>query len=64
MPANAQRAETGQRGADYLARALSRPNLRLITNAMVHRVIFEGKRAVGVECAHAGSHSVPPLDGR
>jgi choline dehydrogenase len=35
----------------YLARALSRPNLQLITNAMVYRVIFDGKRAVGVEFA-------------
>jgi len=34
---------------------LSRPNLRLITNAMVHRVIFEGKRAVGVEFARGGA---------
>jgi len=39
----------------YLASALSRPNLRLITNAMVHRLIFGGKRAVGVEFFRGGA---------
>ena len=32
----------------YLHPALKRPNLRLITDAMVHRVIFDGKRAIGI----------------
>jgi choline dehydrogenase len=54
-----QQTRNGRRRASaartYLARALSRPNLRLITNAMVHRVIFDGKRAVGVEFARGGA---------
>ena len=33
----------------YLHPALDRPNLDLITRALVHRVVFEGNRAVGVE---------------
>ena len=32
----------------YLKPAMRRPNLRVITNALTHRVIIEGKRAVGV----------------
>jgi choline dehydrogenase len=54
-----QQTRNGRRRASaartYLAQALSRPNLRLVTNAMVHRVIFEGTRAVGVEFAPRGS---------
>jgi choline dehydrogenase len=54
-----QQTRNGRRRASaartYLARALSRPNLRLITNAMVRRVIFEGKSAVGVEFARGGA---------
>ena len=53
-----QQTRKGRRRASaartYLAQALSRPNLRLITNAMVHRVIFEGKRALGVEFGRGG----------
>lgn len=33
----------------YLRPALSRPNLRVIKNALVRRIVFEGTRAVGVE---------------
>jgi choline dehydrogenase len=33
----------------YLHPALDRPNLDLITRALVHRVVFDGNRAVGVE---------------
>jgi choline dehydrogenase len=33
----------------YLHPVLSRQNLKVITRAMVHRVIFDGKRATGVE---------------
>jgi len=48
-----QQTRNGRRRASaartYLGQALTRPNLRLVTNAMVHRVVFEGKRAVGVE---------------
>jgi choline dehydrogenase len=43
----------------YLRPALKRPNLRVITGALVHRVMFDGKRAVGVEYSRNGStHNV------
>ena len=35
----------------YLRPAMGRPNLQVVTNALVHRVILDGKRAVGVEYA-------------
>src|SRR5690606_37040298 len=33
----------------YLTPALARPNLHVITNAQATRIVFEGRRAVGVE---------------
>lgn len=33
----------------FLRPALNRPNLKVVTNAQARRVLFEGKRAVGVE---------------
>lgn len=33
----------------YLARALNRPNLELVTDALVHRVLVQGDRCTGVE---------------
>jgi choline dehydrogenase len=38
----------------YLRPALERGNLTLMTRSLVHRVIFSGRRAVGVEVEHAG----------
>jgi len=38
----------------YLRPALKRPNLTVITDALVHRVLFEGKRATGVEFERGG----------
>ena len=38
----------------YLRPALARPNLTLMSRALVHRVVFSGQRAVGVEVEHAG----------
>ncbi len=38
----------------YLAPALSRPNLRVITGAHVNRIIIENRRAVGVEFLQNG----------
>jgi choline dehydrogenase len=38
----------------YLRPAMARPNLRVITGAMVRRVVFEGRRAVGVEFERGG----------
>jgi choline dehydrogenase len=38
----------------YLRQAQARPNLTLMTQALVHRVIFSGRRAIGVEVEHTG----------
>ncbi|HEX3954479.1 MAG TPA: GMC family oxidoreductase N-terminal domain-containing protein [Stellaceae bacterium] len=38
----------------YLRAAMKRPNLEIITDALVHRVLFEGKRAAGVEFSRGG----------
>lgn len=38
----------------FLRPARKRTNLSTITNAMVTRILFEGKRAIGVEYRHAG----------
>lgn len=40
--------------AAYLTPALPRPNLDAQTGARVHRILFEGSRAVGVEYRHQG----------
>lgn len=39
----------------YLRPASRRPNLQVITNAMAHRVLLDGKRAVGVEFSRGGT---------
>jgi choline dehydrogenase len=48
-----QQTRGGRRRAStartYLRPALKRPNLELVTGALVHRILFDGKRAVGVE---------------
>jgi choline dehydrogenase len=33
----------------YLRPALKRPNLNIVTDALVHRIVFDGSRAIGVE---------------
>jgi choline dehydrogenase len=38
----------------YLRPAMRRPNLQVVTNALVHRVILDGKRATGVEFSRGG----------
>src|SRR5579863_3502857 len=38
----------------YLRPALKRPNLQLVTKALVHRILFDGARAVGVEFSRNG----------
>src|SRR5499427_1494803 len=38
----------------YLHPALKRPNLQVVTDALVHRILFDGARAVGVEYARGG----------
>jgi choline dehydrogenase len=39
----------------YLRPALKRPNVTVITEALVHRVILDGKRATGVEFSRNGN---------
>ena len=46
----------------YLRPALKRPNLQLVTNALVHRILFDGKRAVGVEFSRGGRRPVERAD--
>ena len=38
--------------------ARRRPNLRILTNCRVDRILFEGKRAVGVRCTRGGREEV------
>ncbi len=53
-----QQTRGGRRRASaartYLHPALKRPNLQLVTKALVHRVLFDGKRATGVEFSRGG----------
>jgi choline dehydrogenase len=53
-----QQTRGGRRRAStartYLRPALKRPNLQLVTGALVHRVLFEGRRATGVEFSRGG----------
>ncbi|HEX3954478.1 MAG TPA: GMC family oxidoreductase N-terminal domain-containing protein [Stellaceae bacterium] len=53
-----QQTRGGRRRAStarsYLRPAQKRPNLEVVTKALVHRVVFEGKRAVGVEFSRGG----------
>ena len=39
----------------YLKPARNRPNLKVVCNALVKRLVFEGKRAVAVEYEHNGN---------
>jgi choline dehydrogenase len=38
----------------FLPDADKRGNLTILTDALVQRVVFEGRRAIGVECLHGG----------
>jgi choline dehydrogenase len=53
-----QQTRGGRRRAStartYLHPALKRPNLQLVTGALVHRILFDGKRATGVEFSRGG----------
>jgi choline dehydrogenase-like flavoprotein len=50
-----RRGERFSAAKAYLAPALSRPNLEVITNAHTTRVLMEGKRAVGIEYVQRGT---------
>lgn len=48
----------------YLPPAVrKRPNLEIVTGAMVRRIVFDGKRASGVEFTHAGKDMVAHAEG-
>ena len=53
-----QQTRGGRRRAStartYLRPALKRPNLQLVTHALVHRIVFDGKRAIGVDFSREG----------
>jgi choline dehydrogenase len=53
-PTDLGRAPACQRRRYVFPPAKKRPNLQIITNALVHRVVFDGKRAVG-----SSSHASP-----
>ena len=38
----------------YLRPAMKRPNLKVLTHALATRILFEGRRATGLEYSHAG----------
>ena len=42
----------------FLRPARRRPNLRVVTGALVRRIVFEGTRAVGVEMVRGGAHEI------
>ncbi|MBT5433874.1 MAG: choline dehydrogenase [Alphaproteobacteria bacterium] len=43
----------------YLRPAMARPNLKVVTRALTRRILFEGKRAIGVEYEQGGEiHNV------
>lgn len=47
---NIKNAKRCSAAVGYLKPALNRPNLTVKTSTQVHRVVFEGNRAVGVAC--------------
>jgi choline dehydrogenase len=52
---NVHRGERASTSVRFLRPALRRPNLTVLTNALVHRVLFDRKRALGVEYSVAGN---------
>jgi choline dehydrogenase len=51
---NHRRGTRSQSSREYLRRVAPRKHLTVRTKAMVHRILFEGDRAVGVEYRHDG----------
>ena len=48
------RGERWSTGSAYLRPAMQRENLRVEVEALTHRILFDGKRAVGIEYSQAG----------
>jgi choline dehydrogenase len=42
----------------FLKPARGRPNLRIVTDSIVHRVLFENRRAAGIECGPSSTAGV------
>jgi len=57
---NGERCSTAKA---YLVPALGRPNLEVITGAQVTRILFDGKRASGVEYLRGGSRHTASVRG-
>ena len=55
---NIKRGRRWSAAQAYLHPVMHRPNLDVITRAFVNRVIFDGKRATGVEYSHRGQTRV------
>ena len=51
----ARRGRRCSAAVGYLRPALRRANLRVMTDTLVHRVLFEGRRAVGIKLAQHGT---------
>ncbi|MFT3967523.1 MAG: GMC family oxidoreductase N-terminal domain-containing protein [Sphingobium sp.] len=60
--ANIRRGFRQSSSRAYLGKAQRRPNLEIVTDAFVRRVLFEGGRAVGVEVERDGQVSVERAD--
>ncbi len=61
-----QQTRGGRRRASaartYLKPAAKRPNLQVVTKALAHRILFDGKRAVGVEFSRGPGGAVERAD--
>jgi choline dehydrogenase len=59
---NVHRGRRASTSARYLNPVRHRPNLKVVTDTQALRVVFEGKRAVGVECLQQGKPTVLRAD--
>ncbi|MNQ36074.1 Oxygen-dependent choline dehydrogenase [compost metagenome] len=48
----------------YLDQARGRPNLRIVTHALTERILFSGKRAIGVAYLHGDSNTPTTVNAR
>jgi choline dehydrogenase len=55
---NVDRGIRASTGYSYLKAAKKRPNLTILKHALVTRIVFEGKTAIGIECKIGGKTSV------
>jgi 4-pyridoxate dehydrogenase len=62
LQSNIHRGKRFSAASAWLKPALARPNLRVETRALVTRIVFEGRRAVGVEYLQHGKLQVVRAD--